>query len=38
MDFFLSHDWLNRPGPYQFKLEHFMFIFISILIGVVLRD
>ena len=34
MDFFTKHDWFDRPGPYQFKLEHFMFILISVLIGV----
>ena len=35
MDFFTSHDWLNRPGPtYAFQLDHILFIVISMLIGV----
>ena len=35
MDFFTSNDWLNRPGPtYAFKLDHILFIVISMLIGV----
>ena len=34
MDFFNKHDWLNREGPYAFKIEHFGFIIIAILIGV----
>ena len=35
MDFFLSHDWLNREGPsYAFKLDHILFIVIGLLIGV----
>ena len=30
MDFFLSHDWLNREGPsYAFKLDHILFIVIG---------
>ena len=34
MDFFTSHDWLNRPGPkYAFQLDHILFIIISMLIG-----
>lgn len=37
MDFFASHDWLNRPGPsYAFKLDHILFIVIAMLIGVAL--
>ena len=37
MDFFTSHDWLNRPGPtYAFKLDHILFVVISMLIGVFL--
>ena len=36
MDFFTKHDWFDRPGPYQFTLEHFMFILLSILVGVLL--
>lgn len=35
MDFFTSPDWLGRPGPnYAFKLDHILFIVISMLIGV----
>ena len=35
MDFFSSHDWLNRPGPtYAFKLDHILFVVIGLLIGV----
>ena len=37
MDFFLSHDWLNREGPtYAFKLDHILFIIIGLLVGVFL--
>lgn len=36
MDFFLNRDWFNRSGPYAFKPEHFIFIAISIIIGVLL--
>ena len=37
MDFFLSHDWLNRKGPsYAFKLDHILFVVIGLLIGVFL--
>ena len=37
MDFFLSHDWLNRDGPtYAFKLDHILFIVIGLLVGVFL--
>ena len=34
MEFFFQPDWFNRPGPYAFTLEHFMFILLAILIGV----
>ena len=34
MDFFTSPDWLNRDGPYAFKLDHILFVVISMLIGV----
>ena len=35
MNFFESHDWLNRPGPtYAFKLDHILFAVIGLLIGV----
>lgn len=37
MDFFFSRDWLNRPGPsYAFKLDHILFIVISMVVGVLL--
>ena len=37
MNFFESHDWLNREGPtYAFKLDHILFVAIGLLIGVVL--
>ena len=37
MNFFESHDWLNRPGPtYAFKLDHILFVVIGLLIGVCL--
>ena len=37
MEFFASHDWLNRPGStYAFKLDHLLFILIAMLIGVAL--
>jgi len=35
MDFFLSHDWLNREASsYAFKLDHILFILVGLLIGV----
>lgn len=36
MNFFLNRDWFNRPGPYAFTPEHFIFIAISVVIGVLL--
>ena len=37
MNFFESHDWLNRPGPtYAFKLDHILFVIIGLIIGVAL--
>ena len=37
MNFFESHDWLNREGPtYAFKLDHILFVVIGLLIGVAL--
>lgn len=37
MDFFLSHDWLNREASsYAFKLDHILFIVIGLLVGVFL--
>ena len=35
MDFFTKPDWFNRPGPtYAFKIDHILFVVISLLIGV----
>ena len=36
MKFFFNPDWFNREGPYAFTLEHFLFIIISTIIGVIL--
>ena len=36
MDFFTNNDWLNREGPYSFKIEHFMFILLAVIVGVFL--
>lgn len=36
MDFFTSRDWLNREAPYAFKIDHLLFIFIPLIIGVLL--
>ena len=37
MDFFLSHDWLNREeSSYAFKLDHILFVVIGLLVGVFL--
>lgn len=33
-DFLFTPDWLNRPGPYAFKIEHLLFILIAMSIGV----
>ena len=33
MDFFTSKDWLGREAPYAFKLDHILFIVISLAIG-----
>lgn len=35
MGFFTNPDWFNRPGPYAFTLEHFLFIIISAIIGII---
>ena len=32
-EFFFSPDWLNRSGPWAYTLEHFLFIFIVIGLG-----
>lgn len=34
MDFFTKPDWFNRPGPYKFTLEHFLFIIVTILFAI----
>ena len=34
MDFWTKRDWLNREPPYMYAWDHFLMIFISILIGV----
>lgn len=36
MDFFTSHDWLNRNPPYAFRLDHILFVVIGLVIGVFL--
>ena len=36
MDFFLTTDWLGREGPYNFKLDHLLFIFIGLGLGFLL--
>ena len=36
MDFFITTDWLNRPAPYAFKLDHILFVLIGLAIGVFL--
>lgn len=37
MDFFTKPDWFNRPGPtYAFKIDHILFVVISMIIGVLL--
>ena len=36
MDFLLSPDWLNRPGPYGFKLDHLLSVFILMCLGILL--
>lgn len=33
-DLLFTRDWLNRPGPYAFKIEHLLFILIAMSIGV----
>lgn len=35
-EFIDSKDWLNRPGPYAFQWDHLLFIFISLILGVLL--
>ena len=30
MEFFTSRDWLNRVGPYAFKLDHILFVIIGL--------
>ena len=35
MSFFLNPDWLNRPGPYAFKWDHFLFIALATIISII---
>ncbi len=34
MKFFYNPDWFNRPGPWAFTLEHFLFIIFTVLVGI----
>lgn len=36
MEFFTSRDWLGREGPYNFKLDHILFIVIGLGLGFLL--
>ena len=36
MDFFTTKDWLGREGPYAFKLDHLLLIFIPLALGIFL--
>ena len=36
MDFFTSKDWLGREAPYNFKLDHILFIVIGLGLGLLL--
>ena len=36
MDFFNTSDWLGRPGPYAFTLDHLLMVFGLLAIGVAL--
>lgn len=36
MDFFLSTDWLNRPGPYGFKWDHLVSVLVFMALGLLL--
>ena len=36
MDFFTVHDWLGREGPYNYKLDHLLFIFVGLGLGFLL--
>jgi len=36
MNFFNAPDWFGRPGPYAFKLDHLLSVFILIGLGVLL--
>ena len=35
MEFFLSPDWLNRPGPFAYNTEYIIFIVLSIIFAFV---
>ena len=36
MNFFNTPDWLNRPGPYAFTLDHLLMVFGLLALGVVM--
>ena len=36
MDFFNAPDWLGRPGPYAFTLDHLLMVFGLLALGVIL--
>ena len=36
MGFQLSHDWLGRSGPYGFKWDHLLFVFLFLSLGILL--
>ena len=36
MEFFTSRDWLGREGPYAFKWDHLLFIFVGLGLGFLL--
>ena len=35
MEFFLSPDWFNRPGPFAYNTEYIIFIVLSIIFAFV---
>ena len=34
MNFFNARDWLGRPGPYAFTLDHLLMVFGLLALGV----
>lgn len=36
MDFFNTSDWLGRPGPYAFSLDHLLMVFGLLALGVIM--